>query len=737
MCNLAESINQMNLNVNCDILEESINRMNKISLNEKPLFNFIHSKNAILNAGEFKGYNCFVTDITPICVEVKMEEIAYEFVRENEIKKIGENIGKAVILDIIPEMYEIYDIKKKMNIRLPCEAFTVMIVLKNGNLLNKNGEKYYYVKNIKNENIVETDFEIEKSKESVSFLEEEILDVYAMVVDRKYTEFYGNYGYLLKNIGKQYQVLYSNFIIFKKTSVKKLKDDNVLIKTGTYKNKIGKLVKVYENNYTITLNANGKKLHEIFVKEENGYVSKKIVKENLFNIDIVLKSGNYFQVNEIISENVFRGTERNGNKYIDRNVTLDEIRDIDLRIFSKETKEMEEMEEKEEEKEEKEILDDTLEEKEILDDTLEEKEEILEDDIDDEKEIDQYDDQYDDKNDVENNDIVIVGDPEMKSTFKDSGRLNSMEKRLSDKENDILKIIEKCKKSLEYDTENTYTIIDKVNECVDLFKNDLLKTTKVKVNTDLVKKSDYTFVVTLLLLYDLVKSGFTMQKSFDSYIEKLYNEGYIKGTYISGSIFLRKDKNDMSNSIFSSIQMTDSEYNTTKELLKKKNHLSVLKIIVKNCDKLLQNMYGKVTFNYDNKIEYIPIIRKDKYDYPKYFLTSKDLVSNNISSDAKNILKGPLIRKWINGLMEKEKNINNEKKREIYRFIINNFTKAPIILKSVDIKSDMKYIEFERVYNKYLLKLDNHLKEMDNNRKRKIDSNNDFRIDIISKRSKI
>lgn len=720
MCNLAESINQMNLNVNCDILEESINRMNKISLNEKPSFNFIHSKNAILNAGEFKGYNCFVTDITPICVEVKIEEIAYEFVRENETKKIGENIGKAVILDIIPEMYEIYDMKKKMNIRLPCEAFTVIIVLKNGNLLNKNGEKYYYVKNIKNENIVETDFKIEKSKESVSFLEEEILDVYAMVVDKKYTEFYGNYGCLLKNIGKQYQVLYSNFIIFKKTSVKKLKDDNVLIKTGTYKNKIGKLVKVYENNYTVTLNANGKKLHEIFVKEENGYVSKKIVKENLFNIDIVLKSGNYFQVNEIISENVFRGIERNGNKYIDRKVTLDEIKDIDLRIFSKETKEREEIEEKEEK-----------EEKEILHDTLEENEEILDDDNDDGKEIDQYDD----KNDVENNDIV--GDPEMKSTFKDSGRLNGMEKKLSDKENDIFKLIKKCEKSLEYDTENTYTIIDKVNECVEVFKNDLLKTTKVKVNTDLVKKSDYTFVVTLLLLYDLVKSGFTMQKSFDSYIEKLYNEGYIKGTYISGSIFLRKDKNDMSKSVFSSIQMTDSEYNTTKELLKKKNHLSVIKIIIKNCDKLLQDMYGKVTFNYDNKIEYIPIIRKDKYDYPKYFLTSKDLVSNNISSDAKNILKGPLISKWINGLMEKEKSINNEKKREIYRFIINNFTKAPIILKSVDIKSDVKYIEFERVYNKYLLKLDNHLKEMDNNRKRKIDSNNDFRMDIISKRSKV
>lgn len=734
MCDLAESINQMNKlaiadsNVN-DIEESVINRMNNISLNEK--FSFIHSKNAILNAGEFKGYYCFITDITPICVEVKLEETAYVFVKENETKKIGENIktsyGESIILDIIPEMYEIYDMKKKMNIRLPCEAFTVMIVLKNGNLLKKNDEKYYYVKNIKNENgnenFAETDFTCEPNNicEDITFMENEILNVYAMVINKKYTEFYGNSGLLLRNIGKQYLVSFNRYVIFKKTMVKNLDGDNVLIKNGVYKNNIGKLVKVYENNYSVTLNANAKKLHEIIVKAENGsarYISKKIVKEDLFNIDIVLKSGNYFQVKQVISEGVFLGKERIFNQYIERKITMDEIEMIDFKIMSKNQKETEV---------ETEIETET---KNVIIDTLEEKEEILEDDLDDEKEIDQYD---------ESNDVVgeeVVGDPEMKSTFKDSGRLNSMEKKLSDKENDILKTIEKCKKSLEYDTENKYTIIDKVNECVEMFKNDLLKTTKVKVkNTDLVKKSDYTFVVALLLLYDLVKSGYTMQKSFDSYIEKLYNEGYIKGTFISGSIFLRKDKTDMSNSIFSCIQMTDSEYDITKELLKKKNHLSVIKIIMKNCDKLLQNMFGKVVFNYDNKIEYIPIIRKDRSNYPKYFLTSKDLVLKNISNDAKHILNGPLIKKWVDGLKRKEMDINDEKTKEIYRFIIENFNKAPIILKNVDIKSDIKYIELDRVYSKFVLKLSSHLKEKDIVRKKKIEKKNEEKMKILSNRS--
>ena len=393
---------------------------------------------------------------------------------------------------------------------------------------------------------VETDFACEPNN-MVTFMENEILNMYAMVIDKKYTEFYGNSGRLLRNIGKQYLVSFNRFVIFKKTNVKNLDGDNVLIKNGVYKNKIGKLVKVYENNYSVTLNANAKKLNEIFVKEENGYLtdvepidstsvrylSKKIVKENLFNIDIVLKSGNYFQVKQIISEGVFLGKERVGNQsIIERKITMDEIEMIDFKIISKNNeRENEIRDEIENENEnENEIRDEN--EIEICD-RLEEKEEILADDLDDEKEIDQYDDDQNDQNDVVGEEVVCDRDPEMKSTFKDSGRLNTMEKKLSDKENDILKTIEKCKKSLEYDIENKYTIIDKVNECVEIFKNELLKITKVKNNTDLVKKSDYTFVVAILLLYDLVKSGYTMQKSFDSYIEKLYNEGYIKGTFIS------------------------------------------------------------------------------------------------------------------------------------------------------------------------------------------------------------
>ena len=721
-------------------LEESINQMNKLSLNERSLTatnDIIHSKNAILTSGEYKGYSCFITDVTPICVELQIEEISYVLVEENDNKKIGEKAnanGTSVIVDIIPEMYEITNVKNGVNIRLPVEAFMVVIVLKNGDILQKNGNKYYK-KNKKITNEEDINERMLFDKEDVKDVEvffcekennEEIYNMYAMVVDKKYTEFYGNNGRLLRKIGKQHVILFNRSVIFKKSMTKHLKNDFFLVKVGIYKNKIGKLVKTYDNNFSVTLNTNGKKISEIYVKKGDEYFCRKIVKDDLFKIDIILKSGKYIEVKEY-SQNLYVGKEFQTN--VQKTIRLDEIEILDLQIREKTKKE----ETKEEEINEEEINEEEFANEnanEICDDALEEKKENQEDD-DDEKEIDQYDDEV-----VENNNEVENFEVEMKSGFKDSARLNTMEKKLSEKENDILKTIEKCKRSFEYDTENTYAIIDKVNECIDLFKNDLLKISKAK-NTDLVKKTDYTFIVALFVLYDLVKSGFAMQKSFNDYIEKLYNDGYLKGTFISGSIFLRKDKTEQLSisNIFSKIQMSESEYDSTKELLKKKKHLNVLKIMVNNCDKLLQDIFGKVVFNYDNKIEYIPIIRNNrKYNYPKYFITSKDLVSNNISSEATHILHGPLINKWIAGLREKQKKINDQEKKNIYKFIIDNFYKAPIILNNVDITSDIKYIELQRVYTKFVSKVDIHLKEKDIVRKKRIERKNKELSKIMSNR---
>jgi len=464
-------------------------------------------------------------------------------------------------------------------------------------------------------------------------------------------------------------------------------------------------------------------------------VIREILKNDLFNIDVILKTGKSFKVEKVVSKTplVLSGYEHSQKEKEPKVISENEIDTMYFKLVEKEVCKYSNVEENGNKNENSGNVDDGSDKQYILDEIVETEEGDVDDD---ETEIDNYNEnEIDNYNENDNyNESYNETAVEMKSTFKDSGRLNVMEEKISEKDNEVLKMIEKCKKSLEYDTEKTFDIIEKVHGCVEMFKVDLLKLKSVK-NTEMIKKTDYTFIVFMFLLYDLVKSGYIMNRSFDDYIEKLYNDGYLKGTFITGSIFLRKDKMDTSSTVYSNIQMSDVEYDATKELLKKKKHLSVLKIMVKNCDKMMQIMFGKVIFNHNYSIEYIPIIRNDKLaNYPKYFLTSKDLISKNISKDAKHILNSPLVNKWVSELRKKEKNIENPKTKEIYRYIITNFYKAPIILKNVDIKSDIKYVELERVYNKYVSKLDIYLKEKDIVRKRKMESKSKETMKIMLSR---
>jgi len=211
-------------------IEQSIKMINEISLDEKSKMsrdiNFIHSKIAILTAGEYKGYSVFITDVTPVCVELSFQEATFIFNEKND-KKIGEKIitsyGESTILDIIPEMYEIYTDKKEF-IRLPCEAFKMV----------NCDEK-----------------------------------VIGEVIDKKYKEHYGKSGVLQRKIASQYYIEFNRNVIFKQTMTKKLNDGFFLVKCGEFKNKIGKFFKVHENHFTVTLDANGRTLNKTW--QQNGY----------------------------------------------------------------------------------------------------------------------------------------------------------------------------------------------------------------------------------------------------------------------------------------------------------------------------------------------------------------------------------------------------------------------------------------------------------------------------------
>ena len=430
----------------------------------------IHSKNAILMSGEFKGYCCFVTDVFPACMEIELVDSGYLFCDKNAMKKVGEVIktasGDCKIMDIIPEMYEIVEIGSKKSIRLPCDAYFVIFFLKNGNVLKKSGDEFYLVKNHQvdvnelNDEYFNQIMECESEK--IVFDENaessKILSVYCKVIDKKYKEFYNNIGFLVRKIDQQYLLGNKFNVVLRKNQLKHLKDHYYLIKNGTHKNKVGSCLNVYETSFVVTINANGKKISDIYVKNESVYEKRKIVKSDMFYVDAVLKSGNYFQVKEKISQNEYLGLEHTKDyKFVERKVFIDEMEEIDFQVTKqKETSIIMKMEEKN-------VLD-----KDICYENEKEKNNDTEDN--DEMEVENYGDEDENEN-IENSvEFETMGtENEMKSTFKDSGRLNVMEKKLSDEENDIKKLIEKCEKIIGYNTENNFKIIEKAIDSVKIF----------------------------------------------------------------------------------------------------------------------------------------------------------------------------------------------------------------------------------------------------------------------------
>ena len=83
-------------------------------------------------------------------------------------------------------------------------------------------------------------------------------------------------------------------------------------------------------------------------------------------------------------------------------------------------------------------------------------------------------------------------------------------------------------------------------------------------------------------------------------------------------------------------------------------------------------------------------------------------------------------------IKRKEKDITNEKTKKIYKYIITNFKKAPIILNSVDINSDEKYLELDRVYQKFVSKLSLHINDKEMVRKKKIERNSEMRKRLLT-----
>lgn len=724
---------------------------------------FSHGKHVIMISGNYKGYNGFVYDFYPERLNVEVEEFSY-ILAESEFKigaEIMTHFGKSKIVSKVDPMFKIV-CENNQEINLPKYCFIRLVLFIENGIL-KIAQYLKDVGNMKREMVVlnltydkscdKTDLVKIVSDALVSGCYRELYgetivkhDVdcsteYYMVcqspMNKGEKNYFGKYGKLLSKVPQQYFINYKHVVKLQTGSVSFVEGNNVIIQKGIYKNKRGKVVSTECATLNIQIDAIGKMINEHVVKN----TIRKIRNDDVFYCDFKLKNGNYFQVVECKNrDSIFVGMEMQVSGIISSTICSKDIMEVmpgftilnsgSMTVITEETEETEDTEDTEDM---------------IVMDSIETAMEQMDID-DDESEVDGYAD-VDVVETVEMENYQYENkEGQMKETFKDTERSSFGQRTLSKDEKEYVKMIEKC---MIMGDVNIYSLLDRVNDAVEKMKLELKK-----IDVLSWKSTDVKYIVTCLVAYEIIRNGNSMSSyDFRDYITKLYESGYFTKNSILNTEFIRDD--EKIDNMESCLYFIQEERTNMKKLFKESKFLDIVRIIVKNCDYLLQLWFGKVMFIENKKIEFIPVSKPNTIrEYPKYFLTTDDIVKDVTVDTAKRIMWGPESKKLINvwkGILDqrlqKEK---NETAKELYSFVRDNLENAPFVLRELELSGDkldqLKYRELKRSFESFSGKLKIHVEkkkqirladleiltlEKDNFNKRRLEISNSKDVDSL------
>ena len=523
------------------------------------------------------------------------------------------------------------------------------------------------------------------------------------------------------NNGK-YMISYERIARFEKNNVE-IKGDKVMIKRGEHKNKIGDLVKINKAKLNIRIDA--------LLREKN------VEEDDVFYNDLVLKGGETINVVKVTKEymegydkknNIIKFQEVDVEKYLpgfkiirsDKSDTNKEKYESDEKVY---------------------VGDEKL----YIGDEEENGENVFATDEGEdggEGEVMGYEENTNENGDnYENENGNMIEEDELKVSFKDMERCEFVAKTLSKEENDIMNNIDKVIKFLSYpcDIINKYSLMEKIMDSLKIMKGDL---ERVKINRW--KKSDIKYVVLYLTIIEVVKYRDIniTYNTFTNQIEKLYKVGYLTKSDILGSNFLINE--NIKDTCFSCIILSDEESKNVRTLYKEKRFLEIIIKMVEKCGDILQKWFGKIDLKgikrLDIKIYNVADGKRNK-EYPKYFLTTKDILSGNIPVTSKKIIWGPqseyLVNIWKNSLNNKMKKCDDNESRSIYEYVINNFDKAPFMRDYVP-KNDIekvKYKELMVTFVKFVDQLREYVNIKNSEKQCELDKRNEEKEKVNNKRS--
>ena len=729
-------------NVNKNEMKNEIKKFEKQQKNVKiekqqKKTKFIHGKEVFLIRGVYKGYSGFVYEYFGSKMNVMIDDFAYVLSSVYGDCKQGEKIktqfGESVIVSKVDSMYKInINLKNEevaKEISLPRSCFVRLVSFVEGKIKkfaqfmkSEDGSYDLVMLNLDYKNYYDND-DILRMLSDV-LVSGKYRDIFGEIITKEISEcgreyymvcespknkndenYFGRYGNLVCEIPEQYLVVYKR-IVKVNDNVVDVDGKNISFQRGVYKNKIGELLDIESAYLNVQINAIGKIVTDHLVKLESGFSVRKIVPEDVFYCDIELKDGSYFQVKECY-EDRFVGTKRGSGVTMTISNDDDNIANfmpgftILSSTMSSKSFEMEEVDVKNM----------------FIMDTIEESEET--DDVD-EKDVDNYgDDKENKEKDVFETDVQYENtEGEMKASFKDTERSFVVQRTFTKDEKEYLKMIEKCA-SVIGEVSNVFTLLDCVNDAVKTMKKEL-----AKIDVSDWKNTDVKYIIVCLVVYDLLHNGYNMSVyDFKKIVDKLYETGYITKNTISNSAFIRSDVDDgkLKRTCWNCIQMSNDSKVSVKRLYKESQYLDIVKIIMENCNIVLQNLFGKVAFGgEDSKMELIPVSKPHKVrEYPKYFLTTQDIMDDVMVDTARKIMWGPksqtLINIWKQSLNKKLEKESNMDLKEIYTFVIVNLDNAPFVLRSLESSEDkmdkLKYRELKRSFDTFTGKLKTHVEK--------------------------
>lgn len=667
---------------------------------------FSHSPNIILKHGTYKGYYGYVKKFEPGLFEVQFQEEQKVTVQQYGEHPIGSTIltvfGNSTITNRLPILYGI-----KFNSAGQSEFFftesqlTKVVKFKDttgseriGKFLGSGADgtcevgvfdanSFDELAKMYRSSDVPISTNDNKTIECSQIISETFVVSYSPT-NKSDINFIGMYGPLLRVVPEQYVVSYPktvNKIAKSLVSVdgKKLNIGSVVtIKHGPYKGQRCVVVGVNPPQLAVFIDAIGREVHSHLVKVGDTYKELPITPDDVFYMDIKLKSGQYVQVVSLLEDGNIIGIIK-GSDYIPKKISADLIDSYQPGFkfqnitseFYPEPKEPENVFVSEEENQQIEETDDQ-------EDTDNPEFEISEE----QEEQDRY---------------IEEEETKYKSSYKDTERTNFPETKWTNDQTLIKATIDLIVNASGLDID-VYAIINNVEKCFTILKKQVMSLGK---GGKYWKRSDEKYIIACLVLFSVVQSGFThVFTSHDgdmigNFLRDLQTQKFFHKKDINGSIFLTNGWSD--------------EFTVDVELVKalhsSKTFDSIYRIMFENCNAVLQRLFGPViltsNFSIDN-IQLIPLGAEYEFlgwgrsPLPKeptqVLITVPNYLNGNIPSSAIKILFGhayqDILEKYKENLAEAINTYESSTSKKVYGYILDNVERMPFALK--ELQADFK-----------------------------------------------